>query len=67
MSNLPSFMEIFMIAAWEIWKLRNAVIFDGARPSFNLWAMRFRDQAQLQLHRFNNDTAELIRPWLSSF
>ena len=56
-----------MIAAWEIWKLRNAVIFDGARPSFNLWAMRFRDQVQLQLHQFNNDAAELIRAWLSSF
>jgi hypothetical protein len=28
-----SFMEIFIIAAWQIWKQRNNFIFDRGRPS----------------------------------
>ena len=66
-SQITFFMEIFLIAAWEIWKLRNAVIFDGIRPTFYLWTVRFRDQVQLQLLRFNHDRDILVRAWLSSF
>jgi hypothetical protein len=29
----PFFMEIFIIAAWHIWKQRNNFIFDRGRPS----------------------------------
>ena len=63
---LSFFMEIFLIAAWEIWKLRNAVIFERVHPTFHLWTMRFRDQVQLQLHRFKHDSASLVRTWLTS-
>jgi len=65
-SMLSFFMEIFLIAAWEIWKLRNAVIFERVHPTFHLWTMRFRDQVQLQLHRFKHDSASLVRTWLTS-
>ena len=66
-SQITFFMEIFLIAAWEIGKLRNAVIFVGIRPTFYLWTVRFRDQVQLQLLRFNHDRDILVRAWLSSF
>jgi len=61
------FMEIFLVVAWEIWKLCNATIFEGARPSFHLWTVRFREKMQLQLHCFKHDTIVLVRNWLASF
>ena len=60
------FMEVFLIAAWELWKLRNAIIFDGARCSFNLWIMRFKDQVQLQSLRFRHEKKVLVNNWISS-
>jgi hypothetical protein len=35
------FMEIFSIAAWEIWKQRNGKIFRGIVPSFASWKNNF--------------------------
>jgi hypothetical protein len=32
-SHNPLFMDIFAAAAWELWKTRNALIFDGLQPS----------------------------------
>jgi hypothetical protein len=31
--NNPLFMHIYAIATWELWKIRNAVIFDGLQPN----------------------------------
>ena len=50
-SNIPRFMEAFLIAAWEIWNLRNSKIFDNGRPTTRLWLHNFKQQAQLQLLR----------------
>jgi hypothetical protein len=47
------FMEIFTIAAWEIWKQRNNFIFDRGRPSFVSWKSSFCVEAKLQAHRFS--------------
>ena len=35
-SNISFFMEIFLIAAWDIWNLRNSKIFDNGRPTIRL-------------------------------
>lgn len=35
-SSHPFFMEIVMIALWEIWNLRNFKFFDGGAPSIRL-------------------------------
>ena len=61
-----SFMEIFLIAAWEIWKLRNAIIFDAARGSLNLWIVRFKEHVLLQSVRFSHDKEALVKSWISS-
>jgi hypothetical protein len=36
-SSLPFFTEVFIIAAWHIWKQRNGVIFERIMPSFRSW------------------------------
>lgn len=34
--RVPFFIEIFIIASWELWCMRNRKIFDAARASINL-------------------------------
>jgi extradiol dioxygenase family protein len=43
-THLPFFMEIFIVAAWELWNLRNAKIFDGVAATFDPWTVRFKAQ-----------------------
>ncbi|GJN31828.1 hypothetical protein PR202_gb20275 [Eleusine coracana subsp. coracana] len=45
------FMEIFIIATWQIWKQRNDYIFNRNRPSFHTWKRNFLTEAELQAHR----------------
>ena len=59
----PFFMEIFIIAAWEIWRIRNRKIFDNRQPALQLWVLNFREQIILHLHRVPNGLRQLIRPW----
>jgi hypothetical protein len=60
------FTEIFIIAAWEIWNLRNAKIFEGQAASLQLWTVKFKDQILLQLHRVSEDLRPTIVQWLST-
>ena len=48
----PFFMEIFIIAAWQIWKQRNNFIFDRGSPSLESWKRLFCEEARLQACRF---------------
>ena len=49
-SHSQFFMEIFMEACWELWKLKNG-FFYGDRASHSLWVARFKEQSILQMHR----------------
>ena len=40
--NLPFFTEATMIAAWELWKLRNDKIFERQAASFSRWFCNFK-------------------------
>jgi hypothetical protein len=40
-------MEIFLIVAWELWKIRNRYIFDGVNICFNRWLHNFKDEVAL--------------------
>jgi hypothetical protein len=50
-SSSKFFMESYMIASWELWNIRNSIIFDNGVPSFNLWRRKFRAQGFLRLVR----------------
>jgi hypothetical protein len=41
-NTLPFFMEIFLVATWEIWKLRNDKIFNRRMFSRSQWIFNFK-------------------------
>ena len=53
--QMPFLMDIFILAAWEIWKLRNAKFFDNGTPSIRLWLRNFKCLVKLQLMRVRED------------
>jgi hypothetical protein len=60
----PCFMEVMACATWNIWKIRNDLIFQNQHPSFGRWKVRF--QHDLMLHQYKVKAA-LIKPlidWL---
>ena len=59
-------MEVCLIVAWELWKVRNAVIFDNAQPTVHLWSVKFREQLVLHLFRFNHVIKDSVVSWLAS-
>jgi len=65
-TGIPFFMEIFIFAAWELWKLRNSKIFDQGRPTVSLWFRNFKSQVLLQLVRVREDQRPCIIQWLES-
>jgi hypothetical protein len=60
------FMETFMIAAWLIWKQRNAFIFNRGIPSFQNWKQGFLEEASLQAHRMISAKNAAFSSFLSS-
>ena len=43
----PMFMDVFVVAAWGIWKEQNQKLFQGVPPSRNSWLSRFKKVAML--------------------
>lgn len=65
-SGLPFFMDIFLIASWEIWKLRNAIIFYGERCSHQIWIRRLKEHILLKFVHFTEDKRVLFIQWLET-
>jgi hypothetical protein len=63
----PYFMEIFSIAAWQIWKQRNNFILDRGRPSFESWKSNFLLEASLQAHRLSAGKQSAFLSYVNSF
>ena len=63
---LPFFLEIFFIASWELWNLRNAKKFDSASPTLQQWLHNFKHQAHLQLLRVREIDRPTIAQWIDS-
>ena len=53
--NIPFFAEAFLIAAWELWKLRNDRVFDRQNPCQARWFSNFKNQCLTQSVRFKAD------------
>lgn len=49
--RLPMFMEVFVVAAWGIWKERNDKLFRGIPPSLCSWKAQFKEDFSLLVHR----------------
>nr|TKW21537.1 hypothetical protein SEVIR_4G125500v2 [Setaria viridis] len=64
--QLPYFIEIFIVASWELWNLRNGKIFDGNRASIHLCTLKFKEQVVLQLHCVKDDFRPIVIQWLDS-
>ena len=59
-------MEIFLVAAWEIWKVRNRLVFYGVQATFDRWLHNFKEEAALQSNRVGDSDRLLIYFWLDS-
>jgi hypothetical protein len=44
-------MELFMLAAWNIWKERNRLLFDGVSPTIESSKIRVKSDLLLLVHR----------------
>ena len=66
-NNLPFFTEAALIAAWELWKLRNDKVFQRRNPSLSLWLANFKSQCLLQSIRCKEDLRSSFCVWLAAF
>jgi len=64
--NSTFFMEIFIIAAWQIWKKRNGLIFENCSVSFSKWQSNFVDECQNQAHRMKISLKNPFLTWLNT-
>ena len=64
--NMPYFIEIFIIVAWELWNLRNGKIFEAKVVNIQLWTVKFKAQVTLQLHRVNEIYRTTVLDWLNT-
>jgi hypothetical protein len=49
--NKPLFTEVLILGAWNIWKARNRVYFDGEEPNIQSWQRQLsQDLSTLTCH-----------------
>ena len=61
----PLFLDIFLVAAWSLWKERNNKHFRRVDPSINSWLRRFKEDFGLLQHRTKRDHSALIASFLA--
>ena len=64
--NKPLFMEIFLQAAWSIWKERNNKYFRGIPPTYHGWLDRFKQDFTLLQHRTRVDLRDFILSFVNN-
>jgi hypothetical protein len=62
----PFFMEVVILACWNIWKQRNGLIFQGERPSFFGWRRSFMHDISLLEHRIKKKYLKTFLAWIGS-
>jgi hypothetical protein len=56
----PLFMDIVLLACWNIWKERNRMLFDGVDPMVTSLKARLKIDLQLLVHR----TKSILRTFI---
>lgn len=59
----PMFMEIFLVAAWSLWKERNNKNFRGILPTEEAWLQRFKSDFGMMRYR----TKMSLEPFILQF
>ena len=62
----PFFMEVVILACWNIWKQRNEKIFQFHRPSFQGWKKGFVHDISMLEHRIKRKHLEELVAWIGS-
>jgi hypothetical protein len=62
--NQPFFMEVVILACWNIWKQRNGKIFRGDRPTFLGWKRNFMHDISMLGHRIKKKHYSSLMAWI---
>jgi hypothetical protein len=60
------FMEIFVCAAWNIWKDRNDFIFRNQEPRLGRWRVRFLTDVDIHKYRVKAHLVQPLLDWITS-
>jgi hypothetical protein len=66
----PLFVETVILAAWNMWKVRNRALFDGVQPEIQAWRRQLVEDLRLLKCKLKKkqegalDTLiDLVKPW----
>jgi hypothetical protein len=62
----PCFVEVTIMACWNIWKYRNDRTFKLIRPTFRGWKAGFFHDITMLKHRVKSSVADNLASWLAS-
>jgi hypothetical protein len=62
----PCFMETFVCAAWNVWKLINDQIFNSVDPTLARWCVRFKHDLQLHTYRVKPSVVQPLSHYIMS-
>jgi hypothetical protein len=62
----PCFVEVVILACWNIWKQRNYYIFKHIRPTFRGWKAGFFHDITMLMHRVKDADVDSLLIWLKS-
>jgi hypothetical protein len=62
----PFFIEIILIACWNIWKVRNGVVFGKIVATFRSWKGAFIHDPILHKYRVKGKILPELSKWIDS-
>jgi hypothetical protein len=62
----PCFFEVFACAAWNIWKIRNELIFNHVPIAVARWKVCFQSDFLLHQYRVKATKVQPLVEWIAS-
>jgi hypothetical protein len=62
----PCFFEVFACATWNIWKIRNDLIFNHVPASFARWKVCFQSDLLLHQYKVEPGKVQLLIDWIAA-